>query len=259
MAGRLSGHVAIVTGAARGIGATCAELFVREGARVAVWDTNEERGQALAQTLNASTGTSLQPQVIFSRCDVVNSDDIAAATARVVSTLGAPTVLVNNAGIAIVGDVEEISEAEWDRQFAVNVKSIYLVSRQVIPHMRRAGGGSIINMASESAFVGFPMHPAYCASKAAVVHLTRCMAVRYAAEHIRVNALCPGTINTEMYQSFLAQQSDPEAVNAEIKRMHPLGIGQPEDIGWAAVYLASNESRYTTGTPMLVEGGITSL
>ena len=269
MAGRLNGHVAIVTGAARGIGATCAELFVREGAKVALWDTNEVRGEALAHTLNASLGaaglgtgsldTGTHPTVIFSRCDVVNSADITAATEHVVSTLGAPTVLLNNAGIAIVGDVEQISEAEWDRQFAVNVKSIYLVSRQIIPHMRQAGGGSIINMASESAFVGFPMHPAYCASKAAVVHLTRCMAVRYASEHIRVNALCPGTIDTEMYQGFLAQQSDPEAVNAEIKRMHPLGIGQPEDIGWAAVYLASNESRYTTGAPMLVDGGSTAM
>ena len=257
--GRLDGHIAIITGAARGIGAKCAELFVREGAKVAIWDMDEARGQALAQALNTSANNASGTSVIFSRCDITNSADITKAVQQVEADLGTPNVLLNNAGIAIVGDVEEISEAEWDRQYAVNVKSIYLVSRQVIPLMRKAGGGSIINMASESAFVGFPMHPAYCSSKAAVVHLTRCMAVRYAPEHIRVNALCPGTIDTEMYQGFLSQQADPDAVNAEIKRMHPLGIGQPEDIGWAAVYLASNESRYTTGTPMLVEGGITAL
>ena len=257
MAGRLSGHVAIVTGAARGIGAKCAELFAREGAKVALWDITESQGQQVAQQLAASSGDG--QAAIFARCDVIDSQQITNALAQTVAAFGPPTVLVNNAGIAIVGDVEQISEADWDRQFAMNVKSIYLVSRQVIPYMRQAGGGSIINMASESAFVGFPMHPAYCSSKAAVVHLTRCMATRYAPEHIRVNALCPGTINTEMYQGFLAQQPDPEATNAEIKRMHPLGIGQPEDIAWAAVYLASNESRYTTGAPMLVEGGITAI
>jgi NAD(P)-dependent dehydrogenase (short-subunit alcohol dehydrogenase family) len=114
-------------------------------------------------------------------------------------------------------------------------------------------------MGSESAFVGFPMHPAYTSSKAAVVHLTRSMAVRYAGENIRVNSLCPGTISTELYEEFLSKQPDPAAVNAEIKRMHPLGIGQPEDIAWAAVYLASDESRYMTGTPLMVDGGITSI
>ncbi len=116
-----------------------------------------------------------------------------------------------------------------------------------------------MNMGSESAFVGFPMHPAYCASKAAVVHLTRCMAVRYAPEKIRVNSICPGTIKTDLYQSFLKMQADPDAVNAEITRMHPLGLGMPEDIGWAAVCLASDESKYMTGHPLLVDGGITSI
>jgi NAD(P)-dependent dehydrogenase (short-subunit alcohol dehydrogenase family) len=168
-------------------------------------------------------------------------------------------VLFNNAGIAVVGGVEELTEDQWDRQYAVNVKSIFLVCRRVIPVIRQAGGGSIINMASESAFVGFPMHPAYTSSKAAVVHLTRSMAVRYASEGIRVNSLCPGTIDTELYQEFLAQQPDPAAVNADVTRMHPLGIGKPEDIAWAAVYLASDESRYMTGAPLLVEGGITSI
>lgn len=254
MGQRLKGKIAIITGAARGIGATSAEFFVREGAAVALWDLNEMRGQALAEKIVVEGG-----KAIFCRCDVTSATDIDQALEQVVAQLGLPNVLFNNAGIVVVGSIEELPEAEWDRQYAVNVKSIYLVSGRVIPLMRQAGGGSIINMGSESAFVGFPMHPAYCSSKAAVVHLTRSMAVRYAPERIRVNSLCPGTINTELYQEFLAQQPDPEAVNQEIVRLHPLGIGEPEDIAWAAVYLASNESKYMTGTPLSVDGGILAI
>ena len=190
---------------------------------------------------------------------VTKDQQIQRAVDQTVSKFGYPSVLFNNAGIAVVGEIEQITPDDWDHQYEVNVKSIYLVSRAVIPVMRQAGGGSIINMGSESAFVGFPMHPAYTSSKAAVVHLTRSMAVRYAPEKIRVNSLCPGTINTELLTEFLAQQDDPEAVKEEIRDMHPLGIGEPEDIAWAAVYLASDESKYMTGAPMLVEGGILTL
>lgn len=255
MGKRLAGKIAIITGAARGIGAVSAEFFAREGAAVALWDRDETRGQATAARIVAEGG-----KAIFCRCDVTSASDIEQALEQVVARLGLPNVLFNNAGIAVVGGIEELPEAEWDRQYAVNVKSIYLVSGRVIPLMRQSGGGgSIINMGSESAFVGFPMHPAYCSSKAAVVHLTRSMAVRYAPERIRVNSLCPGTINTELYQEFLDQQPDPEAVNAEIVRLHPLGLGEPADIAWAAVYLASDESRYMTGTPLSVDGGILAI
>ena len=254
MSKRLRDKIAIITGAARGIGAKSAEFFAAEGAAVAIWDLNAERGDEVAQQIQAKGNTA-----IFCKCDVTDSAQIQDAAQRVTSELGAPNVLFNNAGIAVVGELEDISEADWDRQYNVNVKSIYLVSRAIIPLMREAGGGSIINMGSESAFVGFPMHPAYTSSKAAVVHLTRSMAVRYAEDNIRVNSLCPGTINTELYREFIAQQADPEAINREIEGMHPLGIGEPEDIAWAAVYLASDESRYMTGAPMLVEGGILSL
>lgn len=254
MTGRLQGKIAIITGAARGIGAVTAKFFGREGAAVVVWDLNEVRGRQVVAQIIEDGG-----KAIFNRVDVTSDADITSAAEEVLNRFGPPNVLFNNAGIAIVGGVEELTEDQWDRQYAVNVKSIFLVCRRVIPLIRQAGGGSIINMASESAFVGFPMHPAYTSSKAAVVHLTRSMAVRYAGEGIRVNSLCPGTIDTELYQEFLAQQPDPAAVNAEVTRMHPLGIGKPEDIAWAAVYLASDESRYMTGTPLLVEGGITSI
>ncbi|RKU27320.1 hypothetical protein C6497_11260 [Candidatus Poribacteria bacterium] len=254
MSNRLDGKTAIITGAARGIGAKSAELFSREGANVAIWDVNSERGETVVNDINGFGGNA-----IFCECDVTDSAQIENATRQVESKFGHPNVLFNNAGIAVVGELEEITEADWDRQYNVNVKSIYLVSRTIIPLMRNAGGGSIINMASESAFVGFPMHPAYTSSKAAVVHLSRSMAVRYAEDNIRVNSLCPGTINTELYKEFLEQQDDPEGINKEIRDLHPLGIGEPEDIAWAAVYLASDESRYMTGAPMLVEGGILSL
>ena len=254
MPNRLGDKIAIITGAARGIGAKSAEIFADEGAAVALWDINTERGEETTHQIQTAGGTA-----IFCQCDVTDAAQIAQAVDQVTSAFGPPTVLFNNAGIAVVGELEEISEADWERQYAVNVKSIYLVSRAVIPLMRTAGGGTIINMASESAYVGFPMHPAYTSSKAAVVHLTRSMAVRYAEDNIRVNSLCPGTINTELYREFLAQQEDPEAINREIEAMHPLGIGEPEDIAWAAVYLASDESRYMTGAPMLVEGGILCL
>lgn len=254
MPNRLEDKVAIITGAARGIGAKSAQLFADEGAAVALWDVNASRGKATAQQIQA-TGSN----TIFCPCDVTDAAQIENAVNEVVLELGTPNVLFNNAGIAVVGELEQISEADWDRQYAVNVKSIYLVSRAIIPLMREAGGGAIINMASESAYVGFPMHPAYTSSKAAVVHLTRSMAVRYAEDNIRVNSLCPGTINTELYQEFLSKQPDPAATNSEIEAMHPLGIGEPEDIAWAAVYLAADESKYMTGAPMLVEGGILSL
>jgi len=225
MANRLKDKIAVITGAARGIGAKSAELFAGEGAAVAIWDVNTERGEAAAAQIRSSGGNAL-----FCECDVTDAAQIESAVAHVTSEFGTPNVLFNNAGIAVVGELEEISEAEWDHQYAVNVKSIYLVSRAIIPLMREAGGGSIINMASESAYVGFPMHPAYTSSKAAVVHLTRSMADRYAEDNIRDNSLCPVTINTELYKEFLSKQPESEAINREIKEMQPFNSAEPADI-----------------------------
>lgn len=248
--GRLSGKTAVVTGGASGIGLAIVRAFLREGARVAVLDREAEKLDAVAELGDLGLAVA---------CDVANAAEVDRAVASAADRLGPFDVLVNNAGIAIVGGLEEMSEADWDRTFAVNVKSIFLLSRRVIPMMREAGGGSIVNMASESAFIGFPMHPAYCASKAAVVHLSRSMAARYAKDRIRVNALCPGTIDTPLYRNFLAQQGDPEGVNRMVEAMHPLGLGAPEDIAHAAVFLASDESRYATGAPFLIDGGSTAI
>lgn len=252
MAGRLTGKTAIVTGAASGIGLAITRAFLAEGAAVAMLDRD-------ADTLEAEAAALDRDAVRAFPCDVARADQVAAAVAAAAEALGPINTLVNNAGISIPGGLEEMPEEDWDRIFAVNVKSVYLVSREVIPMMRASGGGSIINVASESAFIGFAMHPAYCASKAAVVHLSRSIAARYAKDGIRTNALCPGTIDTPLYRGFIALQDDPEAVGKAVEDMHPLGIGVPEDIAYAAVFLASDESRYATGAPFLIDGGATAI
>lgn len=249
-AGRLQGKVAIVTGAARGIGAAIARRFAGEGARVALFDLDRAAGEEAARSLGDAAR--------FFPCDVARAVDCDRAVAAAADLFGPATVLVNNAGISIPGGLEEMSEEDWRATFSVNVGAIHLVGRRVIPMMRAAGGGAIVNIASESAFIGFPMHPAYCASKAAVVHLSRSMAVRYAPDRIRVNALCPGTIDTELYRNFISRQPDPEATHRSVLAMHPLGLGKPEDIAAAALYLASDEAAYVTGAPMLVDGGATA-
>lgn len=250
---RLENKFAIVTGAAGGIGAAIVRTFAQEGARVALLDLPAKRAQA---TIIAG---EIGEAAHFFPCDVVKAKSCKTAVSEAIAWFGPPDILVNNAGISITGGLEDISEADWDMTFAVNVKSVLLVGREVLPQLRAAGGGSIINIASESAFMGLPMHPAYCASKAAVVHLTRCLAVRHAPDGIRINALCPGTIDTPLYRNFLAQQSDPESIHDEVVKLHPLGLGTSEDIARAAVYLASDDAGYVTGAPMMVDGGATAV
>ncbi len=167
-------------------------------------------------------------------------------------------VLLNNAGTAIEGTVDVLSEENWDKTFSINVKSMFLTSRHIVPVMKRNGAGSIIHMGSESGLVGFPFHPAYCASKGAVLNLTRSMALGHAADGIRVNCICPGTIPTPLFHELLDPMEGSTEIKEQIRKDHPLGFGTEEDIAYAAVYLASDESKYMTGAPLIVDGGYTA-
>ena len=250
---RLEGKVCLITGAARGIGGAIADLFASHGASVALFDVKDELGRRRASDIETRGG-----RATYTRCDVTKSDEVAAAVKSVVDRSGRIDVLVNNAGTAIQGDVEQLSEEDWDKTFAINVKSMFLCSKFVVPVMRRNGGGSIIHMASESGLIGFPMHPAYCASKGAVLNLTRSMALGHAKDRIRVNCICPGTIPTPLYHEFTSSLPNKAEVEADLKREHPLGLGTEEDIAYAALYLASDESRYMTGAPLIIDGGYTA-
>jgi NAD(P)-dependent dehydrogenase (short-subunit alcohol dehydrogenase family) len=251
--GRLQGKVCLITGGARGIGAATARLFAREAASVAIADVKDELGKNLAAEINASYAPA-----IYLHCDVTRIDDVRAMVDAVVREFRTIHVLFNNAGTAIEGTVEKLSEADWDKTFAINVKSMFLCSKFVVPILRSNGGGAIINMASESGVIGFPMHPAYCASKGAVINLTRSMALGHAADKIRVNCICPGTIPTPLYHEFVSQLPNKSEVEEFLKKEHPLGLGTEEDIAYAALYLASDESRYMTGAPLIVDGGYTA-
>ena len=250
---RLAGKVCLITGAARGIGATTARLFAQHGAKVALVDLKDELGAAVVAEITRNAGSAT-----YHHCDVTKLREVASTVAAVVDAFGHIDVLLNNAGTAIEGGVEKLSEEDWDKTFAINVKSIFLCSKFVVPLMRARGGGSIINMASESGLIGFPMHPAYCASKGAVVNMTRSMALAHAAERIRVNCICPGTIPTPLYHEFTASLPNKAEVELALQKEHPLGLGTEQDIAYAALYLASDESRYMTGAPLIVDGGYTA-
>jgi len=251
--GRLQGKRCLITGAARGIGATAARLFAKEGATVVLFDLKDALGHEVVGDIVRAGGKAL-----YQNCDVTQMAKVSTAVEAAVQFMGGIDVLFNNAGTCIEGNVENISELDWDRTFAINVKSMFLCSRFVVPIMRRNGGGSIINMGSESGLIGFPMHPAYCASKGAVLNLTRSMALGHAQDHIRVNCICPGTIPTPLYHEFVSSLSNKAEVEATLKKEHPLGLGSEEDIAYAALYLASDESRYMTGSPLIIDGGYTA-
>jgi NAD(P)-dependent dehydrogenase (short-subunit alcohol dehydrogenase family) len=218
-----------------------------------LFDLKDDLGaQVVADIVNAGG------EALYQNCDVTSLAKVSAAVEAAVQFLGGIDVLFNNAGTCLEGGVEKLSEEDWDRTFAINVKSMFLCSKFVVPVMRQNGGGSIINMGSESGLIGFPMHPAYCASKGAVLNLTRSMALGHAKDNIRVNCICPGTIPTPLYQEFVSSLPNRAEVEVSLKKEHPLGLGTEEDVAYAALYLASDESRYMTGSPLIIDGGYTA-
>lgn len=251
--GRLSGKVAVITGASVGIGHACAELMLREGAAVAALDRVPLPAQDSLLAFDHAA-------FAFWRCDVSREDEVATAINAVARHFGRIDILVNNAGIAGVSKpTHELTSEEWDAVQAVNVKGVFFCTKHVIPHMRCAGGGSIINLSSIYGIVGAADVPAYHASKGAVRLMTKTDALIYASDKIRVNSIHPGFIRTPMVDAYIASGADPAATLKAVEALHPLGgLGAPEDVAWGAVYLASDEARFVTGSELTIDGGYTA-
>lgn len=249
---RLDGKRALITGAASGIGAACALRFAQEGASVAGIDVQEPADPAWKQA------SELAPRSHFQIADVRDEAQVAAAVGAARKALGSLDVLVNAAGIAGGGPVHLVQEDDWDRVLDVNLKGTWLVSKHAIPAMLEAGGGSIIHIASVEGLEGFEGGSAYNASKGGVVLLTRNMAIDYGRRGIRVNAVCPGFVETPLLESVLG---DPAMAKyrERIREAHQLGrLGKPEEIAQAVLFLASDEASFVTGVALPVDGGYTA-
>lgn len=246
-----SNQVALITGGASGIGRAMALLFAVEGAAVSIVDLDEAEGLDVVKKIQQRGGRG-----VFLRSDVTSAGDCQRAVTQTLEAFGGLNILLNNAGIIRRSTVLDISEEDWDQVMAVNVKSIFLMSKYAIPVMAGAGGGVIINTGSGWGLVGGRNAISYCASKGAVVNMTRAMALDHASENIRVNCICPGDTDTPMLRSEAQQLGEldeeflAEAADRPLQR-----IGRPEDIAQAALYLASDAASFVTGTSLVVDGG----
>ena len=246
--GYLAGKVAVVTGGCGGIGTAVCARFAAEGASVYATGITEPAGDS-----------DLAPGVVFHRHDVTSEEDAVALMARVEREHGQLHVLVNAAGIEIEKTVEQTSLEEWNRIFAINVTGTFLTSKYALPLMRKAGGGSIINFGSYDGFIADPNLAAYCATKGAVHALTRAMACDHGPDDIRVNAICPGYVDTPMLQSFFDSMGDPEGLREEARRVHPMRrYGTPQDMANLVNWLAGDEARYASGQLWVLDGGLSA-
>jgi NAD(P)-dependent dehydrogenase (short-subunit alcohol dehydrogenase family) len=252
---RLQGKAAVVTGAALGLGRASVVRMAEEGASVALFDTKDSEGQRLAAELHERGFAAA-----YWHCDVSKESDLRSAIDAAAKQFGRLDILVNNAGVSGVSKpTHEITEAEWDWVQAINVKGVFFGTKHVIPHLRRAGGGSIINLSSIYGLVGAADVPPYHASKGAVRLMTKTDAMLYARESIRVNSIHPGFIWTPMVEHHLESLGDIATLRKQVDELHPVGhMGEPDDVAWAVVYLASDESKFVTGTELIVDGGYTA-
>ena len=249
---RLQGKVAIITGGARGQGEAEARMFAREGAKVVFGDVLDDEGRQVEADIAAAGG-----EAVYVRLDVTDEDSWREAVGTAVSRFGKVDILVNNAGIASWNAGDDASVEEWDRIMAVNAKGVFLGTKAVVPAMRAAGGGSIVNISSISGMVGQTnIHPGYNASKGAVRILTKSTAVQHAAEGIRCNSIHPGPVKTPMTER---SWSNPEWLQATERRT-PLGrYAEPDEIAYGVLFLASDESSFMTGSEVVIDGGMTAL
>jgi meso-butanediol dehydrogenase / (S,S)-butanediol dehydrogenase / diacetyl reductase len=244
--GRLDGKNAVVTGVGSGLGRAIARELAAEGARVLGCDVNDEGG---GQTM-AGIGD-------YRHADVAREADVEALVAASLEAFGRLDVMVNNAAIQVERELVETTEEELDRVLAVNLKGVFFGCKHAVRAMQGSGGGVIVNVASILALVGDGILAAYCAAKGGVLGLTRATAVQYGREGIRCNAICPGDIDTPLVQSYFAASSDPAALRAQVEAEYPLGrIAQPEEIARAVVFLASSDSVFMSGQPLVIDGGL---
>ncbi len=249
---RLNGKVALVTGAARGIGRGIALRFAREGAQVGVLDLQQEACQQVADEIAAAGG-----EAVALDADIRDEAQVSGAVARLNERFGHVTVLVNNAAVMPSGALHETAVDDFDRCLAVNLRGTYLVSRAVIPGMLAQGSGSIIHTASVTGMLGLPGLAVYSATKGALIALARAMSTDYARQGIRVNTVSPGTIDSPMLHDFLAAQSNPEPLRQQFDEMHPIGrVGTIDEVASVFVFLASDEASFITGANYTVDGGL---
>jgi meso-butanediol dehydrogenase/(S,S)-butanediol dehydrogenase/diacetyl reductase len=241
---RLTGKVAIITGGGSGIGKAIAMAFVREGAQVVIAGRDGKKLAAAAAEIGGDC--------VAVSADVSTASEVEKLVNAALDKFKRINILVNNAAVLLPGTAESLSEEDFDQTFSINVRGLWLMSRAVLPHMRASGGGSIINIGSVLSLVGARNRVAYAASKGAVVAMTKAMALDHAGENIRVNCICPGIVETEMVAKF----STDENARRQRVALHPMGrFGQPGEIANAAVFLGSDESGWTTGSVLTIDGG----
>jgi len=248
---RVRGKVAIITGGAEGIGKETALLFGREGAKILIIDYDNEKGIQTEKTLNERGIENL-----FIKADVRNSAEVQQIAEQALRRFGKIDILVNNAGAAGAVPVVELTEDNWDRIIDTNLKGVYLCCKYIIPKMIEGGGGVIVNMASVLGFIGRERASAYNAAKGGVVTLTKNMALDYVASNIRVNAVCPGFVDTDLVRRYVNNSDNPAKTYDELVQLHPMGrLAKPEEIAYSVLFLASDESSFITGSCLIIDGG----